>query len=556
VAEAVSYIVQAAHGLQAAHARGIIHRDVKPSNLLCDRQGAVKILDLGLARLVGPAREVLDARGPGPLTGSDRIVGTIDYMAPEQGCSGGEVDYRVDIYSLGCCLHYLLTSRTPYEGGTLVERLVAHREAAIPSLRQARADVPEQIDALFRRMVAKRPQDRLASFDQLLAAIGPLDATRPPAQRDGTPSENLPDMGKPSSELVAPFVPPVAIPRAKAHRRTKRRTWIVAGAAIAAFGGLAAIVAGLIGKVSPARRLAVATPVAELGGHTNTVECLAFVPGDNEIVSGDDDQRILVWDLKASKLWFQLARGDDSGPCLAVAPNGMLVATAADTDVLKVWDWRSRKEVRRLAGHYVTFSPTGKLLAAALNANPLALYDTTTWQEVGDLVGHTGSVWAMAFSADGKTLVSGDEYGFLRVWSVEDRLQRHVLENGSRVHCLAIRRDRAVAAVVCDDGSLRQWDLLDGRLVGTWAAHQGRGLGVAFSPDDTKLATGGDDGTIALWDVRSGRELTRWLAHPTEAATVAFSSDGKRLASGGSDQTVKIWDVESLLNKPASAGPR
>jgi serine/threonine protein kinase len=94
VAEAVSYIVQAAHGLQAAHARGIIHRDVKPSNLLCDRQGAVKILDLGLARLVGPAREVLDARGPGPLTGSDRIVGTIDYMAPEQGCSGGEVDYR------------------------------------------------------------------------------------------------------------------------------------------------------------------------------------------------------------------------------------------------------------------------------------------------------------------------------------------------------------------------------------------------------------------------------------------------------------------------------
>ncbi len=184
------------------------------------------------------------------------------------------------------------------------------------------------------------------------------------------------------------------------------------------------------------------------------------------------------------------------------------------------------------------------------------LYDTTTWQEVGDLVGHTGFVQAMAFSSDGKTLVSGDEYGFLRVWSVEDRSQRHALENGSRVNCVAVARNGTRAAVVCDDGSLRQWNLVDGGQIGTWAAHKGRGLSVAFSPDDARLATGGEDGTIVLWDASSARELTRWQAHPAEAATVAFSSDGKRLASGGADQTVKIWDIESLLHSQSRARPR
>jgi WD40 repeat protein len=109
---------------------------------------------------------------------------------------------------------------------------------------------------------------------------------------------------------------------------------------------------------------------------------------------------------------------------------------------------------------------------------------------------------------------------------------------------------------VCADGRLRQWDLATGQPIRTLHAHDGKGLGVALSPDGTRLASGGDDGTIALWDVRSGRELTRWRAHSAEAATVAFTSDGKRLASGGADHSVKIWDVESLLDNRASAGPR
>jgi WD40 repeat protein len=110
--------------------------------------------------------------------------------------------------------------------------------------------------------------------------------------------------------------------------------------------------------------------------------------------------------------------------------------------------------------------------------------------------------------------------------------------------------------VVCDDGALREWGLADGRPMGTCAAHKGRGLSVAFAPDDSLLATSGADGTIALWDGRSTRERTRWSAHPVEAATVAFSSDGKLLASGGDDHTVKIWDLEPLLNNPDPASPR
>jgi len=157
VDSSVSHVIQAAKGLEYAHGKGIVHRDIKPANLLLGVDGMVKILDLGLASFRPAENEV--------------VAGTVDYLAPEQTGEARQVDLRADIYSLGCTLYFLLTGKPLYEGKTVIQKVLAHREQPIPSLRQVRSDVPVALDAVFRKMVAKKPEDRYQSMTEVIEAL-------------------------------------------------------------------------------------------------------------------------------------------------------------------------------------------------------------------------------------------------------------------------------------------------------------------------------------------------------------------------------------------------
>jgi serine/threonine protein kinase len=162
---AVDCVLQVARGLEYAHASGVIHRDIKPSNLMLDARGKVQILDLGIARV-----EATDD-APTDLTRTGSILGTVDYMAPEQALSTRAADQRADVYSLGCTLYFLLTAQTVYGGDTVMQRLVAHREHPVPSLSKACSSAPAWLDQVFQRMIAKRPQDRMQSMTEVISAL-------------------------------------------------------------------------------------------------------------------------------------------------------------------------------------------------------------------------------------------------------------------------------------------------------------------------------------------------------------------------------------------------
>ncbi|HUG91767.1 MAG TPA: protein kinase [Planctomycetaceae bacterium] len=167
--DALCCVLQASRGLACAHQQGIVHRDVKPGNLLVDREGIVKLLDLGLARL----REAGDNPGDEqpPLSASNAVLGTVDFVSPEQAFAPRTVDERSDIYSLGCSLYYLLTGRVIVSGDTPVERLLAHRDAPLPSLREHRPELADELDPLIQRMIAKRPEDRFQTMAHVEQAI-------------------------------------------------------------------------------------------------------------------------------------------------------------------------------------------------------------------------------------------------------------------------------------------------------------------------------------------------------------------------------------------------
>lgn len=157
-ADAADYIRQAALGLSHAHGAGLVHRDIKPGNLLVDHTGVVKVLDLGLARFFSDTGD--DAL---TIQHDEKVLGTADYLAPEQALDSHSVDARADIYSLGCTLYFLLTGSPPFTEGTLAQRLMAHQTKEPPSIESKRPDVPADLAAIVRKMMAKSPADRPSS---------------------------------------------------------------------------------------------------------------------------------------------------------------------------------------------------------------------------------------------------------------------------------------------------------------------------------------------------------------------------------------------------------
>jgi len=244
---ACNYAMQVAQGLQHAFEHGMVHRDIKPHNLMRTKTGVIKILDFGLARLQDKA----DARDAITIHGSR--LGTPDYIAPEQARDPSSADIRADIYSLGCTLYYLLSGQVPFEGTTATEKIIAHCEQEPKPLDAVCPDLPNDVAAIVEHMMAKDPDDRFQTPAAVVAALKPF--AKPPTstaghslqaqdssteQRDAQPVRERPPVPA-GRDVPVDSAPPSPRPQVKRQRKLRRSPrWLEQNRRLL-FGGSAAI---------------------------------------------------------------------------------------------------------------------------------------------------------------------------------------------------------------------------------------------------------------------------------------------------------------------------
>jgi eukaryotic-like serine/threonine-protein kinase len=251
---ATNYVAQAAGGLAFAHEAGWIHRDVKPSNLLVDRKGRIRITDMGVARLAADTgdeltRQVEDQRG------EQTVLGSIDFMSPEQAFDAHEVDVRTDVYGLGATLYFLLSGKSPLPRGTLPEKMLSLQRRAPTSVRVLRSDIPPDLESVLQRMMARRPELRYETPADVAQALRECRCWAPmvaPPRLPPSREQTLYEQVQPDRPASQPRVPTLATPTPSdtepvlpkpppAPSRPRSRRWLLVGVGVAA-----AAVLGLI----------------------------------------------------------------------------------------------------------------------------------------------------------------------------------------------------------------------------------------------------------------------------------------------------------------------
>jgi serine/threonine-protein kinase len=501
VPQACDYLRQAALGLQHAHEHGLVHRDIKPGNLLVTpppgktsgEPGTVKVLDLGLARLqgkgTGPGQTILTLTFDGTMT-----MGTVDYMAPEQALDLHHADIRADIYSLGCTFYYLLTGKPPFGGGPLAVKLMRHQQAEPPDLKIWRPDVPPGLIPIVRRMLAKKPADRYQTPGALAKAVAVL---HPPlgaglAARHGS---------KAAGKLVG-FLN-------KTLRLGGRQAWRHPRITLGALAGI----------------LLLAT-------------ILWLLPSLDQPSSPSGNARDPVTALSR-----QLAR---RSPLDLLDPARIQPPAPPPNQ-------RPAETVAVMSGHnlaaYVKFSPDARFLAVCGDSthHELALYDLAGPEpKLYALTGHTAHLHMAAFSPDSTLVATAGNDGTARLWSLTTLPPQSVsqLPCGFPIVAVAFAPNGKVLACVTAEPSVHLWEV-EVAPAKARAILPKLGGPVAFTPQGYFLGRAAPpQRTIREFDL-TAQEPTERKAYVIEPYPTALASAANWLAIGDQSAAVQVWDLHA-----------
>ena len=540
-ARAMSFISPVAAALDAAHDAGLVHRDVKPENILVDirpgRPEHVYLSDFGLSK---------GAMSVTGLTGTGQFMGTPDYCAPEQ-IAGQQVTGQADQYTLGCVAFTLLAGQMPFVREEPMAALWAHMSEPPPSLTALRPDLPDAVDHVLARVLAKAPQDRFrdcreftAALDQALRA--PRSGPRPPAQVPGP------------------------APGPAVHRRRRRRLWTgVMVGVIVVLVAAGIVVEGSI--LSTPRTSSLPPPqqqhtpvTATLAGTLTdqdgeTVSAVAFGDGGKTLITADTNGSAYVWNVRTQHL-----AGGLSGLGIPVAPApfspGADELATQDGQRVDVWNLTTQERIgtvsgsdcpcalgpggTELAGTYssiqrlalifdvsastiegtfagegtssqlatLALSADGKILAVNYADNRTYLFNVKSNLNLGAIATAPGSedTDSMTFSGDGTTLAAGDRNGSTYVWNVATRrlITRLPDPGGAAIEVVALSADGKLLAATSGSGDVYLWNVATRKVIATLpASGPATLLCAAFSPDGTALAVGASNAKTYLYNLHT-----------------------------------------------------
>jgi serine/threonine protein kinase len=517
---ACEYIRQTALGLQHAHERGMVHRDIKPANLIvtlpaldptplaaagtppapaepCPSRGSIiKILDLGLARW----HRFGDPNSDSTLTSPGGMMGTLDFIAPEQAEDARQADIRADVYGLGCTLYYLLSGQVPYPGGNWIEKVNRHRTDRPRPLSQLRPDLPPGIEQVVDRLMANRREERYQTPAEVVAAMEPFRER--PAHRSGSTS-------------------------------------------------------GVIRLTTLIRNM-----FRRFSGHTDLVLSVAFSPDGRRALSGSADGTVRLWNVENGQQLRCFTGHRDFVLSVAFSPDGLRAVSAGCDRTVRLWDVQTGRELRCFSGHIdlvwsVAFSPDGRRVLSGSGGtvgpdgtvttgteHTARLWDAITGAELRRFEGHTNHITHVCFSRNGRRALSASADRTVRLWNVHSGRELNRFEGHTDLiwNAAFSPAGRQVLSV-SQDGTLRWWDVLSAQQLHCFSVQSESIESVAVSADGRRALCGAADGSVWLWDVHQGKKHRSFDNHKGPVLCVAFSPDEHFALSGGADKTLRLYPL-------------
>jgi serine/threonine-protein kinase len=546
VAQACDYIRQAALGLQHAHEHGMVHRDIKPSNLLLTRAtNLVKILDLGLARF-----DEADQTSTS-LTREGVVIGTPDFIAPEQARNARKVDIRSDLYSLGASLYFLLTGEPPFPEGSAIEKLLKHQLDPPPLLHVIRPEIPRPVSTLVLKLLAKSPAERYQTPAELADALTAL-------KENSTPSSvrvELPPAPAPRREPA----PPPAMPPAPRIDTTPTP---------APAPGQDTVDLSEGSRSGTSRRGGglIATELVRLTGHLGAVVAVTFSHGRDTLASGGMDGSVRLWHFsQGAREALVLRKHLGTVSAIAFTNDDAVLATGSGSSDGQIWlgevSGADPLDLAVLRGHAapitaLAFSSDHALLASASQDLTVRLWELGTQPRSRiTLKGHSGPIRALAFSPDGARLASASSDGTVRLWDANR--PRHpdlaVLPHSGGALAVCFSPDGELLAVGGGDGVVRLWDMTARKLVhpdSELTDHEGPIRQLRISDNSDRLVAVGESSLATVWF--QGNELIqKWQLPPLTSPTFALTADGRYLANGGLDGVVTVYRISEKRGRGA-----